>query len=246
MSSDWIPDVPGRGAWTLKGGLVNNSGGVSGYYQLPAKGPAPGERHNTDSEYSVWRAVQHIQRRLHTRIDNDLRVLGVWNEQTQQAMMDYQEMMGQSSASGVFGPKTATYFWKPSMLRAGRKYTVPWRFLAGMTGRESNGDPAAVGVNGWDHGLIQINLDAHGDTVTRDQALSPDFAYGFAAFGMRKTCDRWKGKTTADLWDIAIANHNSPALAAKWAETGVPPYVEGRVFQIEEYVIDIRARGERA
>lgn len=251
---EWEPDVPGRGAWSLQGGLVNNSGGVVGYYQTANKGPQPGAAFLTgdtsDSAYCVHRAIKRIQNILEKRLDlpNPFIITGVWNESTQEIMTDYQESAGLFPANGIFGQRTSQVFFKPQMVAAGRKYNVPWAFLYGMTARESSFDPAAVGSNGYDHGLVQINLSpsAHGLTITREQALSPSWCYRYAAKTVKDVYSRWKGNTTADPWDIAIANHNSPVLAKKWAETGEPPFVEGRVFQIEEYVIDIRSRAEAA
>lgn len=245
---NWEPDVPGRLAWTLQGGLVNNSGGIVGYYQTAQQGPNPGVRRRTDSEWCVWYAIKIIQKLLNSRLDEEpnLDVDGVWGNETQERMGIWQDA-NELGSSGIFGPRSAIWFWRPQIAAAGRKYGTPWRFLYGMMSRESGADPAAVGSNGYDHGLVQVNLDpqVHPD-ISREQALTPSWSFGFAAGDMRKIHDRWKEKTTADPWDIAIANHNSPRLAQQWAETGKPPVVEGRVFQIEEYVIDIRTRGERA
>ncbi len=71
-------------------------------------------------------------------------------------------------------------------------------------------------------------------------AMDPSYALMFSAEDLAQTYAVWRGKTKADPWDIAIANHNSPALARKWAIAGVPPFVPGRVFQIEDYVLRVR------
>lgn len=247
----WAPDVPGRGAWTLRGGLVNNSGGVTGYYQLPTEGQdAPGLARTGDSAWCVHRSVAAVQQLLDKRLApaDPLAATGVWDGRTQELMAAWQESLGLEPANGIFGPRTAAWFWRPQMTAAGRLTGVSWRFLYGLTSRESGFDPAAVGVNGYDHGLVQVNLapDAHGSSVTRVQAVDPRWCYGFAARGLRSVFERWSGRTSADPWDVAIASHNSPALAQEWGETGQAPVVEGRIFQIADYVIDVRARGEAA
>lgn len=248
----WTPDTPGRGAWTLRGGLVNNSGGVVGYYQLPYDSAAPkvGQTwkdgsDTTDAAFCVHRAVREIQETLGPLLDSP--TAGVWDEATQQAMLGWQEQVGLVPANGIFGPRTSALFFRPIMTRSARHKNVPWRFLFGISSRESGLDPAAVGISGWDHGLCQINLDpAVHDDISRINALSPLYAFGYTAANLRTVHDRWAGNTTADPWDVAIASHNSPALAQQWGEDGSPPYVEGRIFQIEDYVIDVRLRGESA
>lgn len=43
---------------------------------------------------------------------------------------------------------------------------------------ESNGNPNAVGDGGYSYGLVQIHLPSH-PTVSKEQALSPEFAIKF-------------------------------------------------------------------
>lgn len=50
---------------------------------------------------------------------------------------------------------------------------------------ESSFNPTAVGDNGHSYGLVQIYLDYH-PTVTKEQALDPDFAMNFLADKLSK------------------------------------------------------------
>jgi hypothetical protein len=130
----------------------------------------------------------------------------------------------------------------PSITDIAAANTVPVAILGGLLVNESGLDPAAVGVNGEDHGVAQINLAAHGKNVSLAEAMDPHYAIHWSAEELWMTYSTWKSKAAdgVDPWDIAIANHNSPKLAMQWAKSGRPPFVEGRVFQIIEYVQKVR------
>jgi hypothetical protein len=190
------PDVPGRGAWRLAGGLLPIKPGSAsrvGYYRLSAP-----------SETAVGAAYVRTTVPVRTYSTMAVNLTPVLQDQA----IDFQ---------------------------------VPLLILGGLMVLESALDPGAVGVNGVDSGLVQINRGptAHPE-VTPADAFDPAYAAAWTAEQLRGVHDQWADKTDADPWDIAIAAHNSPVLATQWARASVPPRVPGRVIQIEDYVIKVR------
>jgi hypothetical protein len=145
---------------------------------------------------------------------------GIFGLKTQQAVKNFQSRSG-LGIDGVIGPKTArSLFDKRARFHEGR-VEMPGPYLHGLMRWESAYDPGAIGPNGVDTGLVQINLDAHKD-ITNLEALDPAFAVPYAANRMRSAADSFASKP--DLaWKCAIAQHNSPRKAKQWFEVGVPP-----------------------
>lgn len=233
--------APGRGAWRLTGGLLPGRPGSTsstGYYRLAVAGETPvGSAWLTGKDAShharvVWGGVKAIQRLVGATPD------GWFGPQTRAKVISAQMRLALET-DGIVGPATMRQLLLPLFRDIAAVTGVPLPILGGLMVHESALDPAAVGVNGIDHGLAQINLNAHVD-VSIEQALTPDFAVHWSAEDLAHVAATWRGKTTADVWDIAIANHNSPLLARRWATSGSPPVVEGREFQIQEYVEKVK------
>jgi hypothetical protein len=254
MSDPLTPDVPGRGAWRLQGGLLplrKGSTSRSGYYRLAGPGETPvGSAYvrktapdRSDSARAVNLGVQALQALCGLApVERD----GWYGKGTDAAVRAAQDAHG-VTVDGVVGRGTMKALLRAIVedlvLEVAPAVGLRAEFrecLGGLAAWESALDPAAVGVSGYDHGLVQINLAAHTD-VTPEDAHNPWFALRFAATDLRATYDRWAGKTVADPLDVAVANHNSPRLARQYAETGVWPVVIGRVIQIEDYVVKVRA-----
>lgn len=236
MHVELHPDVPGRGAWTRTGGLLPlKYGGTTGpgYYRAAL----PGElmvgavsAFGADTGHTarvVHLGVVALQRLVNADPD------GWLGNDTGAAIVRAQRRYGLSE-DGVAGPKTFRALLEPLIAAKAAEFGVPLPVLGGIAVFESGLDPAAVGVNGWDHGLMQINLNAH--DIRLEDALDPRFSLAWAAKDLRAVHDRWAGKTDVDPWTIAIANHNSPKAASDWAKTGHPPRE-----QIETYVRKVRA-----
>lgn len=254
MTNDDIKwDVPGRGSWLLQGGLLPLKPGNTdrfGYYRAPATGEVmigrPGAKwpNSTYSERAVHLGVRALQQALRVPVD------GLLGKQTGDAIRAFQEAQGREvlgAADGIAGPRTTLALFRPLIRLVALAHSVPVDVLGGLSRLESSMDPACVGAyNGRDSGLCQINLGAH--EVTPEQAFDPAYALNWSAEDLREVYLRWVGKTTADPWDIAIANHNSPALAQQWARTGKPPFSQARKDngfpQINEYVAEVRSNGE--
>lgn len=235
--------TPGRGAWTLTGGLLPARAGSTsraGYYRLAATGEkAIGSTWADGSDTShhaqvVNLGVKALQTRVNVVPD------GWYGPGTDRAVRAAQQALS-LEVDGIVGRATMRALLRPLVLTEGGTAGVPEAVLGGILAHESALDPAAVGVNGLDHGLAQINLGAHEDEVSLEAAMDPEFCIRWTAVELARIYKTWKGKTVVDPWTIAIANHNSPLLAKKWAVMGAPPYVAGRVFQIEEYVNDVRS-----
>jgi peptidoglycan hydrolase-like protein with peptidoglycan-binding domain len=237
---------PGRGAWTRTGGLLPGKPGAtgsSGYYRLATASETPvgagwatkaDNTHHAEAVALGVRALQNLVGLAGASVD------GWYGQETDKAVLAAQKAAN-VEADGIVGRTTMKALLTPVIEKAARGYRVPVEILGGLLVNESALDVAAVGVNGQDHGIAQINLGAHGDVVTLEQVMDPSFACEWSAKELAETYKRWNGKTAGgvDAWDIAIANHNSPLLAKKWALAGAPPYVEGRVFQISEYVAKV-------
>ncbi len=234
---------PGRGAWRTTGGLLPAKPGSTsnaGYYRLNAPGEIPvggGWMQGLDTTHharAVWLGTKAMQSLVGAVPD------GWFGPGTDRAVRAAQQLWGIED-DGIVGRATMRSALTPMLRNVCGVTGVPIEIIGGLLTHESALDPAAVGVNGVDHGLAQINLKAHGDRVSLVQALTPDYAVDWTIQDLAKIAATWRGKTKADVWDIAIANHNSPLLAKRWAVTGEPPYVTGRVFQIEEYVQKVKA-----
>jgi hypothetical protein len=242
------PDVPGRGAWRLAGGLLPIKPGSAsrvGYYRLSAPSEtAVGAAYvrttvpvRTYSTMAVNLGVKAIQRLCGM---NEQDADGWFGAKTDAAVRAAQ-VAGKVAQDGIVGPGTMRALLTPVLQDQAIDFQVPLLILGGLMVLESALDPGAVGVNGVDSGLVQINRGptAHPE-VTPADAFDPAYAAAWTAEQLRGVHDQWADKTDADPWDIAIAAHNSPVLATQWARASVPPRVPGRVIQIEDYVIKVR------
>ena len=235
--------IPGRGCWTCTGGLLPATlGGTgAGFYRLNAAGESPiGAAYatGTDTGHDAWvvfLAVTAIQSLIGLG-GGDLD--GWFGARTSEATRLAQRSW-KVEADGLVGRLTMRAALSTPIMSVAAATTVPAHLLGGLAVTESGLDPAAVGANGVDHGLVQINLSAHGE-VSVVQAMDPLFSLTFAAKDLARVHRTWVGRTSADPWDVAIANHNSPALARRWAESGVAPFVPGRLFQIQDYVTRVK------
>jgi hypothetical protein len=222
------PDVPGRGAWTLKGGLLKmtpTSRSAAGFYRLAVGtetqiGSAYVRGKDTsDSARSVQLGVLAIQKLAGLAGPSLDGWYGKATDVAVRAMQDAVDV----TADGIVGPATMRAALSHLVYDIAEEYAVPAPYLGGIAAHESGFDPGAVGVNGFDHGLVQINLDAHAASVSIEDALDPEYALRWAARELRATHDRWSGRTRYDLWKIAILNHNSPLNAQRLAQTGKYP-----------------------
>lgn len=234
---------PGRGAWTLTGGLLPvkpGSKSKSGYYRRAVEDELPvGYAWLSKSDTShhaqcVWMGVKSIQALLGITED------GWFGPATQAASVGAQQAAG-IVADGIVGRSTMRVLLTPIVHDLSVHISVPESILGGIAANESALDPAAVGVNGEDHGVVQINLAAHPE-VSLETSMNPADSLHFAAEDLHQTFKIWEGRTKNDVdpWDVAIANHNSPLLAKKWALSGEAPVVKNRPFQIADYVKRVR------
>jgi len=66
-----------------------------------------------------------------------------------------------------------------------QKHSISQNTLLQVVMCESSGNPNAIGDNGHSFGLVQIFLDYH-PTITKENALDPDFALNFLADNISK------------------------------------------------------------
>lgn len=238
--------VPGRGAWTTLGGLLTAKPGTTshvGYYRLNASGETPiGSAWITKADTSHHaQVVQLGTRALQGLVGVPVREKDGWfGPDTDQYLRAAQSVL-MVEVDGIVGRATMRAALSATVEHHATQAAVPMAYLGGLLVNESGLDPAAVGVNGTDHGLAQINLASHPEISLLD-AMDPDFAIGWTATELAHTWAVWNGQTArgVDPWDIAIANHNSPALARSWALSGQPPVVAKRPFQIADYVAKVK------
>lgn len=233
--------APGRGSWRTAGGLLPPKPGSTskvGYYRLNGAAETPvgsawvRRADISHAAYCVSLGVSAIQQLCGSLVDG-------WFGPLTWADVVSAQKHGGVEADGIVGPASMKAFLTPLIGDQAATNGVPMSILGGLLVNESGLDPAAIGVNGLDHGLAQINLAAH-PTTSLEEALDPYYAVTFAVQDLAHVHQTWLGRTAADPWDVAIANHNSPALARQWAVTGTAPVVAGRVFQIGEYVQKVR------
>lgn len=238
--------MPGRGAWTLRGGLLPirpTSTNRAGYYRRAQPGEVPigaAYARGTDKghdAYVVWLGVREIQR-MCGMFESDCD--GIFGAKTEAEVRKLQVRYG-LTPDAIVGPATIRAGLTPLIQDLAAHNDIPASVLGGLVLNESGLDPAAVGTNGTDHGIAQYNLSSHPD-VTIEQAIDVDWALMEAVEDLAIARARFEPKVKAgvDPLDVAIANHNSPALAATWARQGFPPFVVGRIFQIEDYVARVK------
>jgi hypothetical protein len=235
--------APGRGAWRITGGLLPakpKSTTRVGYYRAATAGEDPiGSTWLTKADTThhaevVWMGVKAIQGFIGVTED------GWLGPQTAQRIRQVQGRLG-VEVDGIIGQATMRALLNEMVADIAGACGVPASILGGILAHESSLDPAAVGVNGRDHGLAQINLDPVFDgSAQLAAAMDPGEAIHWTAENLAHTHANWEDRTSADPWDVAIASHNSPELARRWARSGQPPVVEGRLFQIADYVAAVR------
>lgn len=145
---------------------------------------------------------------------------GIFGNRTAQAVKSVQSRAG-LAIDGVVGPKTARALFDKRLRSEELRVAMPGPYLHGMLRWESAYDPGAIGPNGIDLGLVQINLEAHPD-ITNLEALDPAFSLPYAANRMRSAYESFKSKPDI-AWQCAIAQHNSPRKAKLWFERGTAP-----------------------
>ncbi len=105
---------------------------------------------------------------------------------------------------------------------------IPNSYVRGLVSLESGYDPGAIGVNGFDSGLCQINLDpvnGHGQEFTIEQAFDPAVCIGYTADRMGVAFETYAEVLESLAWKLAVGQHNSPLNAKRWrdAALAVPP-----------------------
>lgn len=250
MSVGIRPEIPGRGAWTRRGGLLPAKPGTwggLGFYRAavpgePIVGEIGGRYRPTYSQRAVHYGVRAIQRAL-SRPDD-----GILDADTGAAIHAFQQDHERATgrADGILGPNTATALWRPLVASTAARKGIPAWVLGGIVRHDSGMDPAAVGVNGTSTGLCQIDLSIH--DVAMANACNPEFSFGWLCDQLNKTFESFDGKVETDIWEIVVAHRNSPVAARQWAHTGMAPrssYRASRGFpQIDEYVRTIRHFGD--
>jgi hypothetical protein len=238
-----IPDVPGRGAWTLKGGLLPSKPGGKGpgYYRLADKTKSEVEigsafatgKDTSDTARSVNAAVKAFQVIAGLPLTERDGWLG---PRTNAAGIELQKRIG-VEADGIFGPVTMKAAFSTMVCVQADLYAVPREILRGIAGYESSFDPGAVGSNGWDHGLVQINLDprnGNGGAISFDFAMTPDLALNWTAKNLRTVFNRTyvtkRGISEERAWNVAILNHNSPKNATRLLDDGTYPTTQSRDY----------------
>jgi hypothetical protein len=206
------------GAWVRKN---YGSGRTSSYYRVgTTAGPVL-------SGTVTNLAVKAIQTELRSLGFTGTRVDGVFDASTDKAVKDFQTKEG-LVVDGIVGPKTATALFSKRIAKAQIDNLIPNDYLLGLVALESGFDPGAVGSNGFDSGLVQINLDpvnGHGKEITQAQAFDPAFAVKYTAGRMVEAFYNYANQLDDLAWKLAVAQHNSPLNAKRWLDAALstPP-----------------------
>jgi len=228
----------GRGAWT-KQGFPNSA--FSMYKRNPVATPMTGGQAALGPDYeAVHFGVLAIQKLLVANGSplNYSSGPGLFGSKTQYAVRVWQTLHV-PPADGVVGPNTMKSLLKVPIKAGQVQYSIPDNLLFGLVLSESGADPGAVGYyTAADKGLVQINTSVH--AVTTEQVFDPFFSLDWAASKMSAMFSTFMGVTGGNVtlsWDCAVASHNAPTWARKWASTGVPPNTT-----IQKYVEGVRRR----
>jgi hypothetical protein len=169
-----------------------------------------------------------------------LTVDGSFGPKTEQAALEFQQAAG-LTVDGLVGPQTARSLVLRRIPPLNDEHGLPPWVLAGLVRLESAFDPGAVGANGTDSGLVQVNLAVHTD-VSVAQAFDPDWALPYAARRMASAYREFSQSLTTLGWNLAIAQHNSPLRARQWRDAaldvGLAP-----TDHIRAYVANVRRGG---
>lgn len=224
------------GVWVQK----NYGGGkTSSYYRVgTTAGPVLSD---TVTKF----AVKAIQVELRYFGYKGTRTDGVFDLSTDKDVRSFQNSKG-LVADGIVGPNTAKALFGHRIMVEQDNFNIPRDYLFGLIDLESAFDPGAVGANGYDSGLVQINLDpvnGHGNEITQAQAFDPAFAVHYTAQRISDAYDAFATKLDDLIWKLAVAQHNSPLNAKTWVEAAlrVPPGAvdstgEDRILSSVKYV----------
>jgi len=178
-----------------------------------------GSGYNLEATNPIRYGVRAIQRELHNQGQNPGVIDGKYGYVTAEAAKGFQKA-AKLFVDGISGPKTCQALFHNLIVWFSATFEIPGGYLCGQVKNESMFDPGAVGTNGKDSGLVQINLEAHTD-VTEAQAFDPVFALAWGGRVLKSAHDTFSAMAHPEVaWDAAILNHNNPALAYKFVRSG--------------------------
>lgn len=230
------------GAWVQKN---YGNGKTSSYYRIgTTAGPV------MDGETTKL-AIKAIQNELRYFGYKTTRTDGIFDSTTDKDLRAFQASKS-LTVDGIFGPASARALFGHRISVEQQNFYIPNDYLFGLVDLESNFDPGAVGANGYDSGLCQINLDpvnGHGKEITKAQAFDPKFAINYTAKRMFTAFQAFDAQLSVLSWKLAVAQHNSPLNAKTWAEAALrvlPGAVdmagEEKIMAASEYVNKVDAR----
>lgn len=173
-------------------------------------------------------AIYGIQRTL-KRYGADCRVNGRYEEYTRRAVAYFQGTVSHGKfdrhrwvdESGEFNRGTAMMLFGIVASEVEAEYELPKPYLHSFFTLEGVWDNGAIGLNGYDTGLVQINRKpgVHRPTPSLMNCCDPAFAARWAAARLRGRHSALKN------WDAALLGHRAPAWAEAWV--GMRPWPEG-------------------
>lgn len=225
----------GRGAWTAIA-----KGNKSRYYEyIPGK-PLDGSEPTRDVNYqAVNLGVKGIQERINafgcpTQLVTD----GVLGPKSQAGIRWVQGFLG-LYVDGQAGPTTCKALWHDLIKWFAAYHGVPAPHIWGFMMAESMADPGAVGYSTpSDRGLFQVNLVAH-TAVKAQEAFNPVWSVNYTCARLRSARDTYSAKGKVLQTQCGIAQHNAPAWAQQWYNTGSPPNAK-----IQAYVDKVLLLGD--
>ena len=206
----------GRGAFTSVG--KDNGLSYYGYRKgKPADGSSPEKGFNYEA---VNLGVLSIEKRL-VELGYNLKVDGIFGPHVRDAVKDFQGKV-EITQSGDVGYQTGPALFHGTIAGNGESFNFNPAFIWGIMKQESGGDPGAVGYyTPGDRGLYQYNTLVH--DITYAQAHDHNWATEAVFSRFNNAWKKYRGKGEEMRTNCSIAQHNAPAWADEWFDTGSAP-----------------------
>jgi hypothetical protein len=234
------PDIPGRGMWTLKGGLLpEKSGGKGpGVYRVAVDDEQKIGSHYVLGDVSATTRTVNLAVKAFQSLCGMPFFMrdGILGAETGKEGVRLQKTLDITS-DGIFGPETMKAALRGLIRSKSDMYALNRHVLFGLIESVSRFDLAAVGKSGWTYGLCQINIhpkEGSGGSIGIESALTPDIALDWTARNIGRVFAQTymftRGISRDAAFNVAVLNHRSPKEATALRDTGDYPNEQAKAF----------------